>query len=591
MAAYQSRDLKLQEVVVSIAEGRIRLPEFQRNFNWVISLRRALLDSIQKGYPVGTLLLLEVGDAEESPFGERLFSGAPPPTKPAELLVLDGQQRLSTCFAALSPTTERMFCIDLSALFDNTGGKPRQPVDFGDFIVVRNRPTHVQNLLYNKNLLPFEFLTDRDALREKLATFRANLMKNPGTEEFGKFVETYLEGYVDVFFDYRFPAVVLPSDLDVEAVANVFTQINTSGLKLSAFDLCVATLYKKGVNLHELWATARQTDEVSAFDQDGTNLLQTVALLTGKPPKKAALVKNITEADINSYWHEAVGGLKSAGALLSSIGIPDRAAVPYDALVPPLAAALARTPEPKTPPDREALRRKVGRWVQQSAFLQLYNEGTDVKQAAHYPMVLAWFGGGDDPSFLSDTVVWQVSWDHLSRSGARYRAIVAFLNEAAPRDLIQTDKHLGLGLPDRTLAQLHHIFPRAYLRDLGYDPKQIELALNITFLTADSNNFISNRAPSVYIEDRIQHLEKLGIARDVATSNLKAVLADHLVNEAAWDALVDDDYEAFVTARGEAVRNRLAALGVAVVAARPDDAEAEAEPDDDDGQASDVPEV
>jgi hypothetical protein len=330
---------------------------------------------------------------------------------------------------------------------------------------------------------------------------------------------------------------------------------------------------------------------VSAFDQDGTNLLQTVALLTGKPPKKAALVKNITEADINSYWHEAVGGLKSAGALLSSIGIPDRAAVPYDALVPPLAAALARTPEPKTPPDREALRRKVGRWVQQSAFLQLYNEGTDVKQAAHYPMVLAWFGGGDDPSFLSDTVVWQVSWDHLSRSGARYRAIVAFLNEAAPRDLIQTDKHLGLGLPDRTLAQLHHIFPRAYLRDLGYDPKQIELALNITFLTADSNNFISNRAPSVYIEDRIQHLEKLGIARDVATSNLKAVLADHLVNEAAWDALVDDDYEAFVTARCEAVRNRLAALGVAVVAARPDDAEAEAEPDDDDGQASDVPEV
>ena len=312
MASYQTRDLKLQEVVTSITEGRVRLPQFQRNFNWVNSLRRALLDSIQKGYPVGTLLMLEVRPGDPSPFGEVAFSGAPAPTKPTELLVLDGQQRLSTCFTAFSPLSPRMFCIDLDGLFKATGGQARQPVDLADLIQNRSRPVHVQDLLYRKNLLPFEFLTDRDGLREKLAMYRSNLRKHPETAEFGKFVETYLEGYVDVFFDYRFPTVVLPGDLDIEAVANVFIQINTSGLKLSAFDLCVATLFKKGVILKDLWDTAQQIDEIHGFDQDGTNLLQTVALLANKPPKKAALVKNITDADINSYWDVAVDGLKTA---------------------------------------------------------------------------------------------------------------------------------------------------------------------------------------------------------------------------------------------------------------------------------------
>ena len=248
MANYQSRDLKLQEIVTAIGEGRVRLPEFQRNFNWAIGDQRALLDSIQKAYPVGSLLLLEVGDADApSPFGQRVFTGAPTPTRPAELLVLDGQQRLSSCYRAFAPDSPRLFCIDLAGLYEKTGNSGKQPVDLGELIVLRARPTHVENLLYNRDLLPFEFLRDRDSLRKRLANYRANLLKKPETSDFGNFVDVYLEGYVDVFFDYRFPAVVLPSDLDIEAVANVFTKINTTGLRLSAFDLCVATLFPKGV--------------------------------------------------------------------------------------------------------------------------------------------------------------------------------------------------------------------------------------------------------------------------------------------------------------------------------------------------------
>lgn len=54
MADYQPRDLKLQEVVGMIQDGRLCLPEFQRDFTWARSDHRSLLDSIQKAYPTSS---------------------------------------------------------------------------------------------------------------------------------------------------------------------------------------------------------------------------------------------------------------------------------------------------------------------------------------------------------------------------------------------------------------------------------------------------------------------------------------------------------------------------------------------------------
>jgi hypothetical protein len=327
------------------------------------------------------------------------------------------------------------------------------------------------------------------------------------------------------------------------------------------------------VNLRELFAAARETDEVSSLDQDGTNLLQTAALMAGRPPKKAALVKNITKELIDQHWTGAVEAVTRAGRLLASVGSPDTATVPYDAMVPALAAAVTAIPEQSSPAARESLRRKVNRWLQQTAFLQRYNEGTDVKQAADYPEAAAWFRGGSAPAFLADAVVWQESWNRLSRSGARYRAFVAMLNDIGPRDLIEVGKHLGRGIPDRHTAQLHHIFPRAFLREAGVPNKDIEVALNITFLTAESNNFISDRAPSLYLDDRIGELVADGASRDGAITSLKSLLAEHLIDDAGWDALMRDDYDSFLAARANAVRKRLGDLGINVVLAPDEDAD------------------
>lgn len=49
--------LRLEEIVLGIRRGEIRLPSFQRPFVWTRSDMLDLLDSIYQGYPVGSILL------------------------------------------------------------------------------------------------------------------------------------------------------------------------------------------------------------------------------------------------------------------------------------------------------------------------------------------------------------------------------------------------------------------------------------------------------------------------------------------------------------------------------------------------------
>ena len=48
---------RLEELAILVKSGDIKLPRFQRPFVWRRSDMLKLLDSIYKGYPIGSLLL------------------------------------------------------------------------------------------------------------------------------------------------------------------------------------------------------------------------------------------------------------------------------------------------------------------------------------------------------------------------------------------------------------------------------------------------------------------------------------------------------------------------------------------------------
>jgi hypothetical protein len=152
---------------------------------------------------------------------------------------------------------------------------------------------------------------------------------------------------------------------------------------------------------------------------------------------------------------------------------------------------------------------------------------------------------------------------------------LALLNNRKPKDLIEVGKVLGLDNGE-TQAEIHHVFPRAWIRNQGFDSKIADRALNMTFLSAESNKFITDKAPSVYLKEKIE-LDKKLVSEDVAWQNLRNMLADHFIDNNCLEALLADDYEKFLSARANVLRENLTLLGVdvSVVAASAIDEESE----------------
>ena len=73
----------------------------------------------------------------------------------------------------------------------------------------------------------------------------------------------------------------------------------------------------------------------------------------------------------------------------------------------------------------------------------------------------------------------------------------------------------------------------------------------MTLLSAPSNNFIQDDPPSIYLKRLIAEHVSDGATEAGAVSELKDVLTDHLIDEAAFEALIADDYEAFLDARAK----------------------------------------
>ncbi|MCX4240892.1 DUF262 domain-containing protein [Paraliomyxa miuraensis] len=90
----------LEDILGEVLNGRVRIPDFQRKFKWQWEDVRRLLDSIVRGYPVGSLLLWSrPAKAADFVLGALTLNA---PELDDALWVVDGQQRLTSLANALS---------------------------------------------------------------------------------------------------------------------------------------------------------------------------------------------------------------------------------------------------------------------------------------------------------------------------------------------------------------------------------------------------------------------------------------------------------------------------------------------------------
>ena len=98
----------LNELESSIRQGRIKIPRFQRDFVWTKQQAATLLDSVLKGYPVGTFILWRTRDRLREVRNIGDIDLPPAPDGDVVNYVLDGQQRLTSLMASLwGATVER----------------------------------------------------------------------------------------------------------------------------------------------------------------------------------------------------------------------------------------------------------------------------------------------------------------------------------------------------------------------------------------------------------------------------------------------------------------------------------------------------
>lgn len=97
--APKSLDTELNELMRGVASGKIQLPDFQRDWTWDDNRIKGILASLSQGYPMGAIMCLEYGN-ENVRFKYRTIEGVKASGVSPELLILDGQQRLTSMYSA-----------------------------------------------------------------------------------------------------------------------------------------------------------------------------------------------------------------------------------------------------------------------------------------------------------------------------------------------------------------------------------------------------------------------------------------------------------------------------------------------------------
>jgi hypothetical protein len=91
--------------------------------------------------------------------------------------------------------------------------------------------------------------------------------------------------------------------------------------------------------------------------------------------------------------------------------------------------------------------------------------------------------------------------------------------------------------------EFHHFFPQAFLKANGVVGAKASSLANMVYLSSASNKIICDRAPSAYVKELL----------DSHGDEARKWLASNLVDDAAINAALKDDFDGFLNARAEVI--------------------------------------
>lgn len=576
MSEFGHSDVKIRDFITAIKSGKYRLPCFQRDFRWNPAKIKSLLDSIQHEYPAGSLLFLKVN--KDNPLipaqgfkyaDEKAFTDKP------EMLVLDGQQRMTSCFCAFTNRGNYTYYIDFVELMKQyTDGVT--DFDFEELIVHKKHNSSPFTELVN-GLFPISFLIDRNTMRNQIKIYVSGIQGDPEKANICEFLNYSFGDIVDSILDYEFPIVELPESSSMEAVCKVFQTINTTGLKLSVFDICVAVFMPKGIYLKDKVKDSIQKYRYvkTLIEKDPTVVLQVVALLANKTPNSNNLAKNLEAGDITDYWDDAIDSIEQTLVLFDSFGAGTKknlVLLPYTPMVPIVAAVLSRIKyKTMDVPAKAKAEQKIKTYFYTVALSTRYTEGTNAKIHEDFKGLKQWISNGDMPAMISYGVDWNTEKIvENNKNGAFGKAVLCMLNSNGLKDFY-ANRSVGVG-ENLDACDLHHIFPKAQYEKLY--PELINSVFNFTWILKDTNIYIQDEKTIEYLNNIIKDV-------NISESQLKIILNGHYINDTLYQTMRSEKYLEFINGRAELFKQLFINVGVQFMEVTQDELEVEFDEEDD----------
>ena len=526
---FKKVDYDLTGLLHYIDIGDIGLPDIQRPFVWSASKVRDLFDSMYRGFPIGYLLFWANSNVD----GARQIGMGQKPHKIPSLLIVDGQQRLTSLYSVFR-------------------GKPVLDDDYQERrieIAFRPRDSKFEVADAATRRDP-EFIPDISVIwssgsssRKLVNDFLSQLSeKQTLTED----EEEKISHNLDRLFDlqkYPFTALEISPVVNEEQVADIFVRINSEGVKLNQADFILTLLSVFGEDLRvalEKFSRESRIPPVKGaspynhfIDVAPDQLLRVAValgfyrgrlksvyqILRGKDPDTDSFSAKLREEQFSklrasqtttlnlTYWHQFFNALVGAGFRSSEL-ISSENALLYS-------YSFYLIGKTRFNIEDHFLDKLIGRWFYAVTLSGRYTGSPETVMDSDLNAVKDLKNGDAFIKHLSkiidDTLTgdfWNITIpNELDTSSPRSPALFAFY---AAQNIL----HAPVLFSNKKISQLldptlktkkkplnrHHLFPRGYLESMGIeDLKLINQAANYAILEWPDNINISDDQPSKYL--------------------------------------------------------------------------------------------
>jgi len=529
MQKYAVNQQLIETLLARVTSGEIAIPEIQRPFVWDSSKVRDLMDSLYQGYPIGYVI------AWRNP-SVRLKDGS---LSEGKKILIDGQQRITALTAAIlgqyviNKTYES---IKIKIAF--------HPID---------ERFEVQNpaILKDKTWLP----DISEAINGDLFEIADQYFElNPNADK--KQVRNAFSNLVNIP-KKQIGMIELSADLDIETVTEIFIRINSKGVVLSQADFVMSKIasnaeydgnelrkaidyfchlavapefHKHIVDNDKIFAKTEffqkmqwlKTENEDLYDPDYNDLIRVafttqfnrgrlsdlVSLLSGRNFETRTYEASIAESSfarlktgVNNFINETnfkrfLMIIKSAGFISPKL-IRSQNAINFAYIVYLKLKELGV--------NSVAIESYVRRWLVYSILTSRYSGSPesvfdfDIKQISQKPFDE--YLNEKEEGELSDAF-WNASLPQsLDTSVASSPYFHVFLSaQVKANDKGFLSKDVLVGDLITLQGDIHHLFPKDYLKKNGLDRGKYNQIANYVYMQSEINIKVGNKPPKDYFE-------------------------------------------------------------------------------------------